>query len=1276
MKKLITTILALMLSIGVWANGATPTVIAAWNYTTANFTAGLANDFPATSGRIAGTSLQFFYADGSYAGSTDPVRAPLRNGERMINAEGITAAGWLPSSITTTDVAVDVEESAGWVITLNTTGFEDITLSAEQRSANNGPGFFQLAWRVGTTGAWTVVPGFEVTRSQLPSADTWVQTINNVELPAEIEDQDEVQIRVWISNSERRSGGLLLQDGGNTSINNIVFSGIGDAISQPTELVITDVSHSPTPVTEEDAVTVTATVTYTTSAIDEVFIRWNDGVAYTDTEMTTAGDNVWTGTIPAQAVGTEVTFAVIAINVLDERTESDLYGFTVVSSTVISAWNYTVASTNPDWPATGGAVTAGTSLEFFYAMTPGRATLGAGNLLINVPNSGAGGWFPREANNSTVPSEPITANASAGWVITLDTRGFEDITFSASQASTGGGPADFALAYRIGTTGAWIPFGEMRNTRASVGTGVNDPLVPTFVDVALPAEMNNQAVVQLRVFIATAINRGGTALVANNGNHSINDIVFRGVGAPPVITELTISNVGFTPLAPTQNDDVTVTATVTEATSAIRTVWIDWTLDGDLQPEIDMTEGADNVWSGTIPAQAIGAEVVFVVVAENELYDEYLSGEYRFTVIDDGNIRGTIGDLTWVVYDDVLTISVTADAPATAGMEDFYIPDGEGNAGLSPAPWTVHRALFSSVVIEERVTSIGEEAFRGIREITTLTLGEDLVTIGANAFRGLTQLTSVTIPNSVTYIGGEAFRGLSVAATHADASTLATVTLGTGLITIGSGAFRQLPLLTSIEIPNSVTTFEDDVFRETSLTIDVLPVRFTAVPEGMFRGTLATTVTIPNHIDSIAESAFREMPNLTSITLGTGLEIIGISAFRQNPLLTYAVIPDNVTTVLVDAFGQNPTLATVTIGSGVTNIADRAFGRNPQLSTVITLSPVPPTAHERAFRENLPAGACLIVPAGAVEAYEAATGWSAFTCIREYSTYLLITNVDHTPTVPTYEQDIVVSATVTALDGVEVYTVYLEWTLEGNAQAAIRMATEGNNLWTATISAQAAGAAITYRIVATNDSDETTKSAWYDFMVYISTELIISNVSHSPAAPTADDAVTVTATVEYTVSAVQSVVIEWRRGELVLSPQTPIAMTRGENNVWSGVIPQSNAGLRVEYTIVATNALNEVTRSSAVEFTVAGGTNIAVLAENNAISVFPNPVVDVLTVTVADFAPGMTFNLFDVNGRMVQTGAISSETTTIDMTNLRAGTYVLTIVQNGTQVATFRVVKQ
>ena len=316
------------------------------------------------------------------------------------------------------------------------------------------------------------------------------------------------------------------------------------------------------------------------------------------------------------------------------------------------------------------------------------------------------------------------------------------------------------------------------------------------------------------------------------------------------------------------------------------------------------------------------------------------------------------------------------------------------------------------------------------------------------------------------------------------------------------------------------------------------------------------------------------------------------------------------------------------------------------------------------------------MPAGAVEAYEAATGWNAFTCVEESSTYLFITNVEHTPTVPTYEEDIVVSATVTALDGVEVYTVYLEWTLEGNAQAAIRMATEGNNLWTATISAQAAGAAITYRIVATNDSDETTKSAWYDFMVYISTELIISNVSHSPAAPTADDAVTVTATVEYTVSAVQSVVIEWRRGELVLSPQTPIAMTRGENNVWSGVIPQSNAGLRVEYTIVATNALNEVTRSSAVEFTVAGGTNIAVLAENNAISVFPNPVVDVLTVTVADFAPGMTFNLFDVNGRMVQTGAISSETTTIDMTNLRAGTYVLTIVQNGTQVATFRVVKQ
>jgi len=205
-----------------------PGVIAAWHYTMDNFPTPRPSQLPATSGNIVGTSLKFYYADGTYAGQANPARALLRgdqNGNRMVNAEGITAAGWLPTG-TTTITDIGVEESAGWVITLSTTGFENITFSADQGAGDNGPAFYRVAWRISETNTWTVIPDFQVTRDQINPQDMLHSTISNLALPAGVNNQAFVQVRVWISNSARRSDGTLLaQNGGNSSINNIVFRG-------------------------------------------------------------------------------------------------------------------------------------------------------------------------------------------------------------------------------------------------------------------------------------------------------------------------------------------------------------------------------------------------------------------------------------------------------------------------------------------------------------------------------------------------------------------------------------------------------------------------------------------------------------------------------------------------------------------------------------------------------------------------------------------------------------------------------------------------------------------------------------------------------------------------------------------------------------------------------------------------------------------------------------------------------------------------------------------
>ena len=105
-----------------------------------------------------------------------------------------------------------------------------------------------------------------------------------------------------------------------------------------------------------------------------------------------------------------------------------------------------------------------------------------------------------------------------------------------------------------------------------------------------------------------------------------------------------------------------------------------------------------------------------------------------------------------------------------------------------------------SVVIEDGVTSIGNNAFSGCSALTSVTIGNGVTSIGDWAFYGCSGLASVTIPDSVTSIGWCAFDGCS---------GLTSVTIPDSVTSIGDSAFSGCSGLTSVTIPDGVTIIRD-----------------------------------------------------------------------------------------------------------------------------------------------------------------------------------------------------------------------------------------------------------------------------------------------------------------------------------------------------------------------------------------------------------------------------------------------------------------------------------
>lgn len=265
---------------------------------------------------------------------------------------------------------------------------------------------------------------------------------------------------------------------------------------------------------------------------------------------------------------------------------------------------------------------------------------------------------------------------------------------------------------------------------------------------------------------------------------------------------------------------------------------------------------------------------------------------------------GKCGDnVTWTLSDDgTLTIS------GKGKMWDY------GTSTHGDAPWAYIGV--KNVVVNDGVTTIGEQAFAGLFYLESASIPKSVNNIGRQAFRG-SNLKSVTIAGSNTVIETEAFYLCDY---------LETLTIMSGTTKIGSYAFSGCSSLKSITLPDSVTQILDSAFQSCSKLETIrIPKNVKTIYYSTFADcTNLKNVEFNNALTKIDKLAFYNCTSLETLSFPASLKTIGESAFSGCTSLKKAELPDGLQYIKDYAFIDAP-LENLTVPSKLVSIGREAF---------------------------------------------------------------------------------------------------------------------------------------------------------------------------------------------------------------------------------------------------------------------------------------------------------------------------------------------------------------
>ena len=396
---------------------------------------------------------------------------------------------------------------------------------------------------------------------------------------------------------------------------------------------------------------------------------------------------------------------------------------------------------------------------------------------------------------------------------------------------------------------------------------------------------------------------------------------------------------------------------------------------------------------------------------------EFIDAEVKRLCVENWDTNGD-GELSYVEAAAVTDLGEVFKSSKISSFEELQYFTGLNEIGENAFSYS----SISQVTLPEGLSTIKRSAFADTNNLKTIDFPSSLQEIETNAFfyGGLTQ---IVIPKTITKIGIEPFFACPIETITVDSENayydsrenchalIETATnrliVGTAdafipntVTSIGGGAFYggSNRNRASLEIPSSVVNIGRCILRgNTVMTSLHIPASVKTIDQEAFNGVenLSTITVDPgnanydsrNDCNAIIETATNTLiRGSIAATIPDGVEKISNHAYYENNL-TSVVIPNSVREIGYQSFAFCYKLKNIEIPNSVTSIGSSAFSYSPNVEVIKVHIRQPFTISDRCFtgfssyavKEN----ATLYVPFGTKSLYEQTDGWKDFKNIVE-----------------------------------------------------------------------------------------------------------------------------------------------------------------------------------------------------------------------------------------------------------------------------------------------------